>query len=245
MTARVKNLFLLAAVVFFAFFIFSSSFAESFLSILFPLQPDTVYTRAKLPALLGEHVLLVLISGVCASAFGIFTGIGVTRPGGRIYYPLARSISSMAQTFPPAAVLALAVPLIGYGFKPVITALFMYSIFPVISNTIAGMENVPPEIIEASRGMGMTDRQILFKIELPLAAKITWAGVRTSAVINIGTATIGAVAGAGGLGRIIIAGLIHDNMAFIFTGALSSAMLAFFVDRLFSAIDAWLFSARQ
>jgi osmoprotectant transport system permease protein len=230
------------ALLFFAAFIFSPAFTEQILKFLFSGETDLMYARAGLPKLLGEHTLMIVLSGSLASLTGIVLGIYVTRASGREYYPLVQSMASMAQTFPPTAVLALAVPVAGFGFKPVVIALFVYSIFPVINNTISGIEGISPSLTEASRGMGMTERQILFKTELPIAAKVIWAGIRTSTVINIGTATIGAVAGAGGLGRILMAGLIHDNLPYIFTGALSAALLAFFVDRLFAFVDAKLFS---
>ena len=244
MKKSVQTVLLCLAGLFFLAFILFPGFTESFLKLLFPGETNLMYTRAGLPKLLGEHMLMILLSGMLASAAGILLGLYVTRPSGRVYYPLVQSLASMAQTFPPTAVLALAVPIAGFGFKPVVIALFVYSIFPVISNTISGIESVSPALVESSKGMGMTGRQILFRTELPIAAKVIWAGIRTSTVINIGTATIGAVTGAGGLGRILMAGLIHDNLPFILTGALSSALLAFFIDRFFSFIDRFLFTSQ-
>ena len=116
-------------------------------------------------------------------------------------------------------------------------ALFVYSCFPIISNTVSGLNSLPRDLVDASRGLGMTEWQILLKTELPLAAPVIVAGIRTSTIINIGTATIGAVAGAGGLGTVLMAGLIHDNGAYIFTGALCAALLAFFTDKAFALLD--------
>jgi len=223
--------------VFFLLFIFVPSFSKVFLGLLFPGEPDRLYARASLSRLLMEHVFVVVLSELMAVLLGTGLGIAVTRPEGKVYLPLIRSLASMAQTFPPTAVLALAIPFAGFGFKPVIIALFIYSTFPVISNTVTGLGSVSRDLIEASRGLGMTENQILINTELPLAAPVILAGIRTSTIINIGTATIGAVAGAGGLGNVLMAGLIHDNGAYIFTGALCAALLAFFTDRAFAFAD--------
>ena len=229
-------LFIPSLLIFFCYTFFPG-FRETVLRLLFSGETSLLYERSSLPRLIGDHLFMVLLSGVAASLTGIFLGIFVTRSTGRIYYPLVRSTASMAQTFPPSAVLALAVPIAGFGFKPVVFALFIYSIFPVINNTISGIEGVHPDLKEASLGMGMTPLQMLFKTEIPLAGKVIIAGIRTSTVINIGTATIGAVTGAGGLGRILMAGIIHNNLAYIFTGAFISAMLALYTDKLFSIVE--------
>ena len=221
----------------FLLFVFSPAFTSALLKILFPAEMDRLYSRSTLARLLGEHILVVLISEIMAILLGTGLGIFVTRPRGKLYQPLVQSLASMAQTFPPTAVLALAIPLAGYGFKPVIIALFTYSTFPIISNTVSGLNSVSVQLIDASRGLGMKENQILLRTEIPLATPVILAGIRTSTIINIGTATIGAVAGAGGLGNILMAGLIHDNGAYIFTGAFCAALLAFFTDRFFSMID--------
>jgi len=198
---------------------------------LFPAEKEVIYPRANLLVLLREHMLLVLFSSVAATLIGVGVGIVVTRPAGRDYLNLVNDVSSLAQTIPPVAVLALAVPFIGFGFKPTILALFLYSILPIIRNSIAGLEAVSSDLIEAARGMGMTRAQTLFRIELPLALRVIMAGIRTSVVINVGTATVGAVVGAGGLGTPIISGLVRDNPAFVLEGAIAAALLAFILDQ--------------
>jgi osmoprotectant transport system permease protein len=223
--------------LFFIFFTMHPVFTETVLAFLFPSEPDLLYSRAALSELLLEHMLVVIISETLAVAVGCALGIFVTRPRGKEYLPLVQSLASMAQTFPPTAVLALAIPLAGFGFKPVVIALFIYSTFPIISNTISGLGSVSRDLIDASRGLGMNGRQILMRTELPLAAPVILAGIRTSSIINIGTATIGAVAGAGGLGTVLMAGLIHNNSSYIFTGALCAALLAFYTDRIFAILD--------
>ncbi len=225
-------------------FIFDRAFLGWILHALFPSIKEVVYPRATLPQLLGAHLVLVGVSSVAAAAVGIPLGIFVTRRSGRDFLPLVQDLSSLAQTFPPVAVLALAVPALGFGFKPAIAALFLYSILPVINNTISGLRSVPALVLDASRGMGMTPVQILFYSELPLAARVIAAGVRTSVVINVGTATVGAVAGAGGLGVPIVGGLVRDNTAFVLEGALTAAFLALTADWLLSRLER-LFYAPQ
>lgn len=226
-------------------FIFDRTFLEWLLHALFPATREVVYPRASLPQLLGAHLVLVGVSSVAAAAVGIPLGIFVTRRSGRDFLPLVQDLSSLAQTFPPVAVLALAVPALGFGFKPAIAALFLYSILPVINNTISGLRSVPALVLDASRGMGMTPLQILFYSELPLAARVIAAGVRTSVVINVGTATVGAVAGAGGLGVPIVGGLVRDNTAFVLEGALTAAFLALTADWLLSRVERLFYSPQR
>jgi osmoprotectant transport system permease protein len=128
------------------------------------------------------------------------------------------------------AVLAVLMPLMGFGAGPAVVALFLYGLFPVVSNTIAGIEGVPPDVVEAARGMGMGRWRILGMVELPLAARVIMAGIRTSVVITIGTATVAAFVGAGGLGDPIIGGIQVLNMAWVLQGAVVAAALALIVD---------------
>ncbi len=226
-------------------FIFDRSVLEFVLRALFPGTTDIIYPRATLPQLLTQHLVLVGVSSIAAAFVGIPLGIFVTRQSGKDFLPLVQDMSSLAQTFPPVAVLALAVPVLGFGFRPAIAALFLYSILPVVNNTISGLSSVPPLVIQSSRGMGMTPAQILFRTELPIAARVIAAGVRTSVVINVGTATIGAVAGAGGLGVAIVAGLVRDNTAFVVEGAASAAFLALTLDWIFARVESMFYSPQR
>jgi osmoprotectant transport system permease protein len=210
---------------------------EPVLSVIFPETTELIYGRASVGRLIVEHLYLVGISSLAATAVGLLIGIGVTRESGKPFLQLAQDASSLAQTFPPVAVLALAVPVLGFGFTPTVAALFVYSVLPVIKNSIAGLQAVPENLREASTGMGMRPFERLLRTELPLAARVIMAGVRTSVVLNIGTATIGATIGAGGLGRIIIAGLVRDNTAWVLTGAVAAATLALLVDWVLSRIE--------
>jgi osmoprotectant transport system permease protein len=228
---------------FFLFLITNMGIWQKALSMLFPAETEVIYPRANLLELLKEHILLVLASSVAATFAGVCVGLFVTRPIGRDFLGVVNDLSSLAQTIPPVAVLALAVPFIGFGFKPTVLALFLYSILPIIRNTISGLESVSPLLIEAAYGMGMKRGQILFRVELPLSLKVIMAGVRTSVVINVGTATVGAVVGAGGLGTPIISGLVRENPAFVLEGALSAALLAFLLDQIIAKTEIYLFQA--
>ena len=205
----------------------------SILAPLFPHLQDILYPRASLLRLFGEHLLLVLLSGISAFVTGIFLGISVTRPWGREFLQSVQDLTALLQTFPPVAVLTLAVPAVGFGFTPAYLALFIYSILPIVRNTITGLLSVPQPLKEAARGMGMTPLQVLIKAELPQAFPAILTGTRISIIINIGTATIGGVIGAGGLGVAIVAGLVRDNTAFVLQGAIAAAGLAFLADYLF------------
>lgn len=211
---------------------------------IFPGQEEILYARKSMFTLLSEHLLLVVLSSTAATIIGIALGLVVTRNRGKRFMPVVRDLSSLAQTIPPVAVLALSVPLLGYGSSPTVVALFLYSILPVISNTISGIQGVEVSVNEASAGMGMTPRQQLFMTELPLAARIIAAGVRTSVIVNIGTATIGATIGAGGLGVVIIAGLVRSNTAFVLAGAAATAAVALLADWGFDLLDRKFYNAR-
>jgi osmoprotectant transport system permease protein len=221
----------------FFYVIFNMELWYHLLGFIFPGEDTVLYPRADLAQLLKEHIILVSASSVAAVIVGVTVGIFATRPVGRDYLDIIGDISSLAQTIPPIAVLALAVPFIGFGFKPTVLALFLYSLLPILRNTISGLTSVPPHLIEAARGMGMRRARVLFQIELPLSIKVIMAGIRTSIVINVGTATAGAVVGAGGLGTPIISGLVRENPAFVLEGALSAAFLAFVLDQTLSKIE--------
>ena len=210
---------------------------ETGLRSLFPGETTVLHPRASLLVLVWEHIQLVAISSSITISIGIPLGIWVPRPSGRDFLPIVTDITSFGQTFPPVAVLALAVPALGFGLMPTIVALFLYGLLPVVRNTIAGLRAVPPHLLDAAYGMGMGRLQALFRVELPLSVPVILAGVRISVIINIGTAMIGAVIGASGLGSPIIAGLVRDNLAFIIEGALPAALLAILADQFLANIE--------
>lgn len=198
--------------------------------VVFPDESAHVYARVPLARLLVQHVVLAGVATVAAALTGVALGVLVTRPAGQSLIPLVRDLAALAQTVPPVAVLVLAVPVLGFGTAPTVLALYLFSVLPILGNTVTGLQQVDPALLEASTAMGMRPWRRLVMTELPLTLPVIVAGVRTAAIISIGTATIGATIGAGGLGVVIIAGLVRDNLAFIMSGALASALLALIVD---------------
>ena len=204
---------------------------------VFPDNPRPVFLRASFVELTLAHAELVIISAGAAALFAIATAIFVTRPAGREFLPIAGALAAVGQTFPPAAVLALAVPALGYGEAPTLLALFLYSILPVLEATIAGLHAVPPDVSEAADGLGFSPAAKLLRIELPLAAPYIVAGVRTSVIIAIGTATIGSTIGALSLGSPIVEGLAAENTAYVIQGAIVVALFAILADRGFEILE--------
>lgn len=209
----------------------------------FPELRYPVYPRATFVGLTLSHLLLVLISSTAATVVGVGVGIAATRAAGREYLPLVQALSVIGQTFPPVAVLALAVPALGYGATPTVFALFVYGILPILAHTIAGLQAVPAHVIEAANGMGYAPARRLFDVELPLASPQIMAGIRTSTIINIGTATVGSTVGAVGLGSPIIEGLTGNNIAYVIQGVLIVAVLAILTDSLLGTVERRLRSA--
>jgi osmoprotectant transport system permease protein len=212
-------------------------FWEWALGLLFHSEASLLYPRATLAELVGEHARLVGISSGLAVLVGIPLGVWVTRPAGQDFRLAVDDLGSLAQSFPPVAVLALAVPVLGFGAPPTLVALTLFSILPIVRNTVRGLEGVPEGIREAARGLGMSPSQVLWRVELPLSLSVILAGVRIAVVVDIGTATIGAVAGAGGLGRPIMAGLTNERPAYVVEGAVVAALLAYAVDLVLSSVE--------
>lgn len=202
-----------------------------------PNARQVIYGRADFVDLLVRHLLVVSVAALVTLLVGVSAGIAVTRAKGRDFLPLVAQLSSLGQTFPPVAVLALAVPVLGFGTLPIIVALMLYGLLPIVRNTLTGINEVDPVVKQAAIAMGMTPWQLLRHVELPLALPVILAGVRTSVTINIATAALGATVGASNLGDPIIAGIINDNMAYIVQGALSIALLALTVDSAFNALQ--------
>ena len=213
------------------------SWWEAMLHFFFPQQAKVLYPTASLLVLVGEHMKLVAISSGFTILIGIPLGVWVTRHSGRKFLPIVNDLTSLSQTIPPVAVLALAVPLFGFGLVPTAIALFLYGLLPVIRNTVSGLKAVPPDILEVAYGMGMSRMRALVLVEIPLAARIILAGVRISVIINVGTAMIGAVIGAGGLGSPIIAGLVQFNTAYVIEGAVPAALLAILLEQLLINVE--------
>ena len=153
--------------------------------------------------------------------------------------PVIRGIG-LTQTIPSIALLAFMIPVFGIGALPAVVALWLYSLFPMVRNTYSGLRDAAPQAVESARALGMTEWQILYWVRLPLAAPVIMAGVRTAAVITVGTATLAAFIGAGGLGVPIVAGLQMANATVILSGALPAAALALAIDGLLGRVEAWI-----
>jgi osmoprotectant transport system permease protein len=184
--------------------------------------------RATLLRRTAEHLQLSLIA--------LFLGAAVAIPLGLFLLRAKRSAETLirllgvTQTIPSIALLAFMIPLLGVGFVPAIMALWIYSLFPMVRNTFTGVRDANPQVIEAATALGMTRSQILYQIRLPLAAPTIMAGVRTAGVITVGTATLAAFIGAGGLGEPIVTGLQLANSTLILSGAIPAAILALMFD---------------
>lgn len=175
-----------------------------------------------------EHVYLTLISLFIAIILGLTIGIFLSRSRNAARTVLG--ILGVIQTIPSLALLGLLIPLIGIGAAPAIVALFLYALLPIVRNTYTGIIEVEHSIIEAAQGMGMNNRQILLKVELPLSVPIIFAGIRTAVVINVGVATLCALIAAGGLGEFIFRGIALNDPVVMLSGAIPAALLALVFD---------------
>ena len=195
------------------------------------IEIEEITLTQRLWATTAEHLYLVLVSLTAAILIAIPLGILAAKfkTAGQVIL----SIVGVMQTIPSLALLVFMIPLLGIGGPPAIVALFIYSLLPIVRNTHSGLQGIQPSLIDSAKALGLPARARLFKIELPLAARSILSGVKTSAVINIGTATLGALIGAGGYGQPILTGIRLDDTALILEGALPAALLAVLAQYLF------------
>jgi osmoprotectant transport system permease protein len=185
-----------------------------------------------------EHVWLVGASMLLAIAIGVPLGIAVTRRPW-LSKPILGG-ANIAETIPSLALFGFLLPVPWLGDRAgrlAVVALTLYALLPIIRNTVAGITGVDPAVRDAARGMGMTQRQILFRVELPLSLSTLLAGIRVATVLTIGIATIAAAVGAGGLGEFIFRGLAMVNDQLILAGAIPAALLALGADFLLSILE--------
>lgn len=185
--------------------------------------------------LLQQHLTLVLVSVGLAIIVAIPLGILAER--NERTKSIVMGLGNVAQTIPTLAIIALVFPVLGLGFLPALVGLFTYALLPILTNTVAGLENVDESTVEAARGMGMTQNQITRKIKLPLAIPVIFAGIRTSAVLNVGTAYLAFFIGGGGLGVWVITGISLFDTPQLLAGAIPGALLAISLDSLFVFIE--------
>lgn len=197
-----------------------------------------VSRRAEMIQWTLQHLELVGMAMGIAILVGVALGLILTRA--QFLATPVLGLASVVQTIPSIALLGIMIPLLGIGRTPAVVALTLYALLPIIRNTYTGVQQVDPAIVEAGRGMGMSDRQILTMVELPLAIPVIIAGIRTSTVICVGITTLVTLIGAGALGTPIITGIQTYNNAEIWAGAVVAAALALLLDFLLGRCESLL-----
>lgn len=186
----------------------------------------------------AEHIKLVILSLGLAVALAIPLGILAAR--WKRLGQLVIALTGVLQTIPSLAMFVFMIPLFGIGTWPAIAALFLYSLLPIVRNTHAGLVGIPHELRESAAALGLSGMTRLRHVELPMATRSILAGIKTAAVINVGTATLAALIGAGGYGQPILTGIRLDNVGLILEGAVPAAVLALLAQALFEAVEHWL-----
>jgi osmoprotectant transport system permease protein len=197
--------------------------------------PETRGRAARVWRRTGEHLMLVGVSLGLALVVALPLGVWAARHARTGQAVL--SLTGLLQTLPSLAVFVFMIPLFGIGAKPAIAALFLYSLLPIVRNTHAGLTGIALELRETAAALGLPPRTRLWRVELPLALRTILAGIKIAAVINVGTATLGALIGAGGYGQPILTGIRLDDIALILEGAVPAALLALLVQALFEIIE--------
>jgi osmoprotectant transport system permease protein len=213
------------------FWVYYAPGVSAVLGVLFPGADTLVYERSPMSRFMAEHLSLVLRAGTLSVAIGVAAGLLVVSPLGRPFREITSRIAAFGQAVPSVAIMAIAVPALGYGSKPVLLALVIFSILPVMVNVVAGLDGVPPDVIEAGKGMGMSALQRLRQLEIPLAMPVIMTGIKTMFVILVSAATLGAVVGAGGFGVPIMSGIGSFNNAVVVHGAVPAILLALIIDQ--------------
>ena len=194
-------------------------------------------SRTLLSVYFKEHIEMVLLSSLIAVLLGSILGIFVTTSYGREFKDLLLKTVNLGQSFPSPAVLALAVPILGYGIEGALIALVLYALMPIIYNVVVGIEEVPKDIVDAAKGMGMNEFERYVKVKIPLALNVILGGIRTALVINVSAATLAAAVGAGGLGVLIVNGVRTFDMVLILEGAIPVTLLAIIVELLLKELQ--------
>ncbi len=182
-----------------------------------------------------RHIEVSLIAVVISVVVAVPLGILITR-----YRKMAHLVvnsANVGQTIPSLAILGMVIPVLGIGLKPAVFALVLRGVLPIINNTYSGIANVNPSVIEAGRGMGMRNRQILRLVELPLSFPVIMAGIRTATVLSISVATLAALIGAGGLGDLIFQGIVMADRNLLLAGSIPTAVLAIGADLLLGWVE--------
>ena len=209
--------------------------------VVWGLGLDTLRARQVDLIYLGkQHMFLVFWSMLFALLIGIPSGILLSRPFARRWAEYVMQIFNVGNTLPPLAVLALAMVAIGIGDRPAIIALFLASLLPIVRNTYAGLCAVPPSLLEAANGIGMTKAQRLRQVELPNALPVILSGVRVATAINVGTAPLAFLIGASSYGELIFPGIYLNDFPTLILGAVATALFALILDMLLAGLGRWL-----
>lgn len=225
MFQRLGRFALLASVFAFGAWTYSTGFIDEF----FWHWPDVQYLAA-------QHIWLTAMSGSMAIVVAIPLGIVLSRRSMEKVAESAMQVLNVGTTIPTLAVLALSMSFLGIGTLPALFGLFVATLLPITRNTYAGLKGVSPALMEAAAGIGMSPAQRLFKVELPNALYVIFAGIRTALAINVGTVPLAFLIGAGGLGELIFTGIDLFDPAMMLAGAIPTAVLAIAVDALIAVI---------
>lgn len=198
----------------------------------------SAYAAERLLTLALSHAGIALAALVPAALIGVAAGVAVTRPSGKPLRGTVDMLVAGSQAVPPVVVVALAFPVLGFGAAPTVLALLVYCLMPVLRGTVGALETGDRDAAQAALAMGMTPRQVLWEVELPLALPAIASGLRVALALAVATAAVGALAGANTLGTPIIVGLQNQNEVYILQGAAATASLAFAADALLLALQA-------
>ncbi|EPC03666.1 ABC transporter permease [Litchfieldella anticariensis FP35 = DSM 16096] len=200
------------------------------------LIDDFLFYLPDVQFLMGQHLWLTAVSGGLAIATAIPLGIVLSRPSMARWAESLMQVLNVGTTIPTLAVLALSMSFLGIGTVPAVFGLFVATLLPITRNTYAGLKGVSPALMEAAAGIGMSPIQRLFKVELPNALYVIFAGIRTALTINVGTVPLAFLIGAGGLGELIFTGIALYDTVMMLSGAIPTALLAIIVDALIATI---------
>ncbi|MBE8570103.1 MULTISPECIES: ABC transporter permease [unclassified Vibrio] len=198
---------------------------------------DFLYYQEDIVYLTVQHIELVLLSGGLAILIAIPVGVLLSRPRFQKVAESAMQVLNVGTTIPTLAILALAMSFLGIGTVPAVFGLTIASLLPIVRNTYIGLKEVPAHLKEAASGIGMTELQMLFQVEIPNALFVTFASIRTALAVNVGTVPLAFLIGGGGLGELIFTGIDLDEPIMMLAGAIPTAMLAIAIDSVVGAVS--------
>lgn len=207
-------------------------YSKEFEAVLYKYfsSKSTTSSRTPLVVYFMQHIWMVFVSSIIAVGIGVGVGIFATTDFGAEFKEPLLKVVNLGQAFPSPALLALVVPILGYGYEGALIALVVYALMPIVYNVVVGIQEVSEDVVDAAIGMGMTPVQLYKKIKIPLALNVILGGIRTALVINISAATLAAAVGAGGLGVLVVNGVRTFDMVQILQGAIPVTIMAVIVE---------------